>query len=177
MHTDTHTHSHTHAIPHSVLECALHVADARGDADSLYTKAVVSGYQRGLRRQTPTTSVLKVEGVENHKQARWYAGKRVAFVYKAKNARLNRVTKKMTHYRVLWGKITRPHGNSGCVRAQFKTNLPAKAMGATVRVVRVPLFFDPVSQRVRSPSVRCRCSTRRTSNSSRPCPLSIAQQS
>ncbi|VAH56570.1 unnamed protein product [Triticum turgidum subsp. durum] len=43
-----------------------------------------------------------------------------------------------THYRYLWGKITSPHGNSGVVCAQFKSNLPAESMGRKVRVFMYP---------------------------------------
>lgn len=46
-----------------------------------------------------------VEGVGNTEEARFYLGKRVAFVYRAQKERRG------SKIRVIWGKVTRPHGS------------------------------------------------------------------
>lgn len=77
---------------------------------------------RSKSNQYPNTSLVQIEGVNTKEEVAWYAGKRLAYIYKAK------VKKNGTHYRCLWGKVTRPHGNSGIVRAKFTSNLPPKSM-------------------------------------------------
>ncbi|KAJ5153344.1 60S ribosomal protein L33 [Penicillium canariense] len=98
----------------------------------LYVKGRHLSYQRGKRNTNPNTSLVKIEGVEDPKAASFYLGKKVAFVYRAKRE------VRGSHIRVIWGKVTRPHGNSGVVRAKFRNNLPPKSFGATVRIMLYP---------------------------------------
>jgi large subunit ribosomal protein L35Ae len=76
--------------------------------------------------------LLKIKGVNDKKDATFYFGKRVAYVFKAKTTKLN------SRFRVMWGRIAKAHGGNGVVRARFPKNLPPKAMGATLRVMLYP---------------------------------------
>ena len=89
--------------------------------------------------------MVRIDGVESKKNTDFYLGKRVAYVYRVKKKTVAKGTKKASKIRVIWGKVTRPHGTSGVVRAKFRHNLPPKAIGATLRVVSCPeylIFFN-----------------------------------
>ncbi|PSN64189.1 ribosomal protein L35Ae [Corynespora cassiicola Philippines] len=98
----------------------------------LYVKGRHVSYQRGKRNTNPNVSLLSLEGVANKEAAQWYLGKRVAYIYRA--TREVRGSK----LRVIWGKIRKTHGNSGAVRASFRSNLPPQSFGASVRVMLYP---------------------------------------
>jgi large subunit ribosomal protein L35Ae len=90
------------------------------------------GYRRGKRNTHEQQALLQLEGLNDKKSSEYYLGKRVAYIYKAKTIRKN------SKFRVIWGKIIKEHGSNGVVRAKFKKNLPAKAMGGPVRVMLYP---------------------------------------
>ena len=56
----------------------------------------------------------------------------VAYIYKAKKELNN------TKFRVIWGKVCRPHGNNGVVRAKFRKNLPPSSIAGPCRIMLYP---------------------------------------
>ncbi|KAF1876334.1 hypothetical protein Lal_00029682 [Lupinus albus] len=83
------------------------VKGRQGERVRLYVRGTILGYKRSKSNQYPNTSLLQIEGVNTIEEVAWYAGKRLAYIYKAK------VKTNGSHYRCIWGKVTRPHGNSG----------------------------------------------------------------
>ncbi|KAM7271627.1 hypothetical protein ACFE04_030841 [Oxalis oulophora] len=102
------------------------VKGRQGERVRLYVRGTILGYKRSKSNQYPSTSLVQIEGVNTKEDVAWYAGKRMAYIYKAKTK------KKGSLYRCIWGKVRRPHGNTGIVRAKFKSNLPPKSMGARI---------------------------------------------
>ncbi|RRT64487.1 hypothetical protein B296_00008938 [Ensete ventricosum] len=82
----------------------------------LYVRGTILGYKRQVE------FFSGIERVNTKEEVAWYCGKRMAYIYKAKTKT------KGTRYRCIWGKVARPHGNSGVIRAKFNSNLPPKSM-------------------------------------------------
>ena len=102
----------------------------------LYVKGVFTGFKRNRINQRMSKALIKIQGVEDRQSTYWYKGKKIAYIYKAHNKVRN------TKYRVIWGTVRRAHGNNGMVIAVFKHNLPARAMGAQVRIMLYPHRFQ-----------------------------------
>ncbi|XP_022673210.1 60S ribosomal protein L35a-like [Varroa jacobsoni] len=106
----------------------------------LHAKAVFTGFRRGQRNQREHTALLKIDGCLRRQAAQYYVGKRCVYLYRAKNSKRvpGKSRDQQTKVRAIWGRVYRTHGNSGVVRAKFRVNLPAKAMGNRVRIMMYP---------------------------------------
>ena len=98
-----------------------------GKQPRLYVKATFSGYRRGKSVQNENIVLVKIEGLNSKKEAHYYLGKRLVYIYKTKRG-----------YKSIWGRIMSQHGNNGLVKARFLKNLPPKGIGSTLRVMLYP---------------------------------------
>jgi large subunit ribosomal protein L35Ae len=98
----------------------------------LYQKGIFTGFRRYRIGQVMNQALVTIQNCADKAGARWYMGKRVAYVYKVKN------TVNDTRFRCSWGKVVSTHGHAGAVRVTFNKNITARAMGAQVRVMLYP---------------------------------------
>merc|ERR1711904_82139 len=109
-------------------------SDSRKKSGSrLYVKGVVAGFKGSQAKQYNHTNLIKIQGVHDSEDVKFYLGKRIMYMYRTKTA-----DKEGNRFRVMWGKVCRAHGTSGTVRAKFRNNLPPSALGAPVRIMLFP---------------------------------------
>ncbi|MGQ4910933.1 MAG: 50S ribosomal protein L35ae [Candidatus Thorarchaeota archaeon] len=84
-------------------------------------KGVVSSYRRGKHLQHPNQVILLFNDISSRDGAAALVGRKVKWTSETG--------------REFLGKVLGPHGNSGAVRAKFRTNLPGQAIGTPVVLV------------------------------------------
>merc|ERR1711967_132340 len=115
-----------------ILVAKRTMVKTKGESSTLYSKGRILGYKRSKVNQYDNTSLIKIEGVTQRSDVEFYLGKRVAYIYKAKREINN------TKFRVIWGKVCRPHGNNGVVRAKFRRALPPCSISGPCRIMLYP---------------------------------------
>ncbi|CAL6072036.1 Ribosomal_protein L35 [Hexamita inflata] len=93
--------------------------------NSLFVKGNFVAFKQGMREHHHSTSLIKINNVESAQEAKYYVNKRVAMVIPKSQ-------------KVVYGTITRIHGNNGIVQAKFTSNLCPQFIGSQVRVMLYP---------------------------------------
>jgi len=79
-------------------------------------KGIIVNYRLPYTKEV----VVRIPGIDTRRKAAKLVGKKIIW----------RDERKSEYF----GKITAPHGNSGCVRAKFTVPLPAKSLGKEVEI-------------------------------------------
>jgi large subunit ribosomal protein L35Ae len=61
--------------------------EQNGNNTRMYVKSVFMGFRRSRLRQNVNQALLKIQHVNSKDDVRFYLGKRVAYIYKAKAAK------------------------------------------------------------------------------------------
>jgi large subunit ribosomal protein L35Ae len=83
-------------------------------------KAIIVNFRGGRHTKASNQMVLNIEGVESKEKAEGLIGKQVSWTTPGK--------------KVISGKISAAHGNSGAVRVHFEQGMPGQAIGKQVKV-------------------------------------------
>ena len=107
----------------------------------LYMKATVAGFRRGLAAQRNDTALVRIDNVVTKKDAEFYVGKRICYVYhgykEKRCVRWSKAPARRSNTRAMWGRVTKPHGGAGTVRAKIP-GLNFASIGRRVRVYLYP---------------------------------------
>jgi large subunit ribosomal protein L35Ae len=98
----------------------------------LYQKGIFTSFRRTKDHQQENQALVAIKNCNDLQGARFYLGKRVAYIYKVKTTSNN------TRYRCKWGTVMATHGTSGMVRVKFSKNITGSARGSSVRVMLYP---------------------------------------
>ena len=124
------------------LKAKKETVSRRRAAPRLFMKATLAAFRGGLNHQRKDTSLLRIDDVTTKPDAEFYTGKRCCFVYhgytEKRGIRYAKAPARRGNTRAIWGRVTKPHGASGVVRAKFTSALPGAALGRRVRVYLYP---------------------------------------
>ncbi len=83
-------------------------------------KGIINHFRGSRRRKRPNYMIISLPTVTTREEAQKLVGKEVSWKTPGKEAK------------ILKGKVTAAHGNSGCVRVIFETGMPGQSLGKEV---------------------------------------------
>ena len=85
-------------------------------------EGTIVNYRMGRHHQTGNQAVILVDGISSKDDTSKLIGKKVSFFCEGKLKK------------VISGKVSAPHGNSGAIRVLFDTGLPGQAIGKKIKL-------------------------------------------